>query len=113
MIFERSKAEILRHTAKPFLRGFQRAVEVGFLGMGEGADLLAGGGVHDRQRAAGRGGAPCAVDEELGIWVHGGLDRVTGKEPPSLQPFAVLHRFGKQRAAVPRAYSGGAIRWYK
>ena len=28
MIFERSKAEILRHVAKPLLGGFERAVEV-------------------------------------------------------------------------------------
>ena len=56
--------------------GLEGAVQVRALGMSERADLLAGGRVHDGKGAAGSGGAPGAVDVELGIWVHDRLDRM-------------------------------------
>jgi len=52
------------------LRGFERAVEVGFLGVSNRADLLVVGRIDDRQRASGSSSAPLAVDIKQGIGVH-------------------------------------------
>ena len=82
------------------LRGGQRAVQVGDAGMGDAADLLAGGRVQHGQRLAAGGIAPLAVDEESGVGVAHGSSR--GVEAArSLTPNA--------GDAIPR-YCGFALR---
>ncbi|MNL69759.1 hypothetical protein D3C87_1946610 [compost metagenome] len=56
---------------EPALRGSQRQVQVFALGVGDLADLLAGGGVHDIDARAAFRFAPLVVDQKKGIGVIG------------------------------------------
>ena len=67
-----------------FVSRVERAIEVGLLGVRDSANRLAGCRIDDRKRLAGSRVAPFAVDEELGVRIHGCVSAVEGKEPYSV-----------------------------
>jgi hypothetical protein len=75
--FRAVERRYLAPRAKAFVGGFERAVEIALVGMGDGADRLAGRGVDDRDRAtAGRFG-PLPVEEQQYVGIHSGCPHST------------------------------------